>query len=71
MKRPLYPDYDTAFKVLGDSIKLAMEAHESGTTGSITEHLHKAVIALDDCYSFDDMESPFTGAREILEAWKK
>ena len=71
MKRPLHPDYDTAFKVLGDNIKLAMIAHESGTTGTITKHLHRAVIALDDCYSFDEMDSPFTAAREILMAWKE
>ena len=71
MNRPLHPDYDTAFKKLGDSIKLAKEAHESGTIGTITDHLYEAVIALDDCYSFDDLESRFTRARPILQAWQK
>ena len=70
MKRPQHPDYDTAFKKLGDSLKLAKEAHESGTIGTITDNLFEAVIALDDCYSFDDQESPFTRARPILQARK-
>ena len=70
MKRPLHPDYDTAFQRLGESIKLAKEAQENGTIGTVTDHLYEAVIALDDCFSFDGQESRFTRARPILQAWK-
>ena len=67
MKRPHHPNYDTAFNALGDYLKAAADAHQNGTTGTITENLLKAVIALDDCYAFDENESPFTKARPFLE----
>ena len=67
MKRPKHLDYDTAFTKLVESISLANEAKENGTIGSITDHLFDAVIALDDCYFFDEQESRFTRARSILE----
>ena len=71
MGRPLHPNYEAAFRVLGESLKLAVEAYEGGTTGTITDNLVKAVVALDDCYSFDEQESPFTLARPIIETGLK
>lgn len=70
MKRPVHLDYDAAYKKLGDSLRVALEQHESGTIGNVAAQLYEAVVALDDCYAFDDLESRFTRVRPLLHAWK-
>ena len=71
MKRPMHPDYDTAFQKLGDGLRQALEAHGSGTIGKVAEQLYDAVIALDDCYAFDEQDSAFTRVRPILQSLKR
>jgi len=71
MSRPKYPNYDTAYDKLGEAIKLAVAAYDSGTVGTVGDRLYDALIAFDDVMAHDGQESRFTRARPLLESFKR
>lgn len=70
MTRPKAPNYDTAYAQLEAALKVAHEACQTGTIGTVSDKLYEALIALDDCFAHDGQDSRFTRARPILESWK-
>ena len=71
MTRPKYPNYDTAYDKLGEAIKAASAAYDSGTVGTVGDQIYLALIAFDDVMAHDGQESRFTRARPLLEAFKR
>jgi hypothetical protein len=71
MTRPKHPDYDTAYEKLGEALREAHAAYDSGTIGHVADRIYDAVIALDDCFAHDGQECRFTRIRPLLEATRK
>ena len=71
MPRPKHPNYDTAYEKLGEAIKEAVAAYDSGTVGTVGDRLYDALIAFDDVMAHDGQESRFTRARPLLENFKR